>query len=586
MIAGIKEVILSYVCQKALKHLSNKVNSLDLTLNLLELKLIKILLVIIFILQAFTTVLMAQGKVTLEYQGDSTIGGQRNGENFQHLIGHVEFIQKTTTIHCDSAYFFNKRRVLEAFGHVHIFDSEDSINITSDKMIYDGTTRISELRDNVVYVDDSIHLYTDFLDYDMINKSAKYFNGGKIIDGVNTLTSQSGVYDTEGKLMTFNDDVKLVNPNYTLMTDELIYNIITKKARTTSRTVILTSDQKELIAQDGGEFDTANKLYSFSVSEIDTDKYKLKADQIITDQVTKYYNAEGQVYVFGKKDKVIITGDNAKYWENEGRAKVYGHAIMKKILNQDTLFLSADTLVSIDSDSAAQKRLLAYPNVKIFKTDIQGKSDSLAYYVADSTIYFYDDPVLWSEDSQISADSINAEMKNGNIDRLNTSVNSFIISEDSISNYNQVKGRKLTAFFDGNKINKVNVNGNGESLYYILDEKDNHLIGMNKIFCSSMKILFKENQVNNIIFITKPDGSLIPPQELKEEDKQLEGFSWRIDDKPSKAAILGLEPTPVKKQLEEIPPDIGKPLDEEALKKLEIIKNSKKSLPHHPHLEN
>ena len=548
-------------------------------------KLIKTLLVLIFILQAFASIVVAQGKVTLEYQGDSTVGGKRNGEVYQHLLGHVKFVQKSTTIHCDSAYFFNKRRVLEAYGHVKIFDSVDSTDIKGDKMIYDGTSRQAQLRGNVVYIDDSIHLYTDFLDYDMTNKSAKYFNGGKIIDGVNTLTSEEGLYDTEGKMMTFQRDVKLVSPNYTLTADNLIYNIITKKARTTTRTVILTSDQKELVAENGGEFDTANKRYSFNVSEINTDKYHLKADQIMTDQVTSFYNAKGNVYVFGKNDNVIITGDNAKYWEKEGKAKVYGQAVMKKILNKDTLFLAADTLVSIDGDSSAGKRLLAYHNVKIFKTDIQGKSDSLAYFVADSTIYFYHDPVLWSNESQISADSINAEIKNGNIDRLNTSVNSFVISEDSISNFNQVKGRKLTAYFRDSKINNVHVNGNGESLYYVLDDKDNHLVGMNKITCSSMKIMFKANQVDDISFFNKPDGSFIPPQELKEADKKLDGFKWRIDQKPDKARILGLEPTPLEHHLEEVPIGTGKALDENTMKKLDAIRKSTNTLPKHPHLE-
>jgi len=40
-------------------------------------------------------------------------------------------------------------------------------------------------------------------------------------------------------------------------------------------------------------------------------------------------------------------------------------------------FFQADTLVSIDNKDLKKRRLLAYHNVKIFKTDMQGKADRL-----------------------------------------------------------------------------------------------------------------------------------------------------------------------------------------------------------------
>jgi hypothetical protein len=53
-----------------------------------------------------------------------------------------------------------------------------------------------------------------------------------------------------------------------------------------------------------------------------------------------------------------------------------------------------------------------------------------------------------------------------------------------------------------------------------------------------MKIAFVENQVNDIRFFTKPDGSFTPPHELKDDDKKLEGFSWRIDERPTRGELL------------------------------------------------
>ncbi len=414
---------------------------------------------------------MAQMGDKLEYKAESFVGGTKDGESYKMLVGNVIFTQEKTIIYCDSAFFYDKTNSMEAFGHVKIEDLEDSVTITSNRLLYKGNGRVAELRGNVVYVDDSLSLYTDNLDYDMTNKSATYFDGGKIIDDVNTLESQRGNYDTEGKMMIFNDLVRLTNDDLMLESDDLIYNIITKKARTDTRTIITTKDGKKLISEEGSEFDTANNTSAFLVGEVDTDKYLLRGDELFFNSKLRSYSARGNVYVLAKEDNIIITGDNANFWEDMGIAKVYGNALLKKLLNEDTLFLRADTLVSIDDSLEIDKRLLAYNHVKIYNNDIQGKADSLAYYLSDSSMTFYKDPILWNEGSQITADTIHIIVNNGTIDQLRTSVNSFIISEDSIKNYNQIKGRKMTAYFNGKAIDNVDVTGNGESIYFVPDEK-------------------------------------------------------------------------------------------------------------------
>lgn len=487
---------------------------------------------------------LAQDTDKLEYEAKSLEGGKRkDGETYKKLVGSVKFTQKDMIIYCDSAFAYDQTNSMEAFGKVRIEDLEDSVTITSNKLYYDGNGKIAELRGNVVYIDDSIRLYTDNLNYDMTNKSAVYFNGGRIVDDVNTLESEDGNYDTEGKMMIFRNSVKLTNPDYTMESDDLIYNIITKKARTSSETKITTNDGKVLRSKRSSEFDTGRNTSAFLVGEVNTDKYFLKGDELFFNSQLGSYSAKGHVFLLAKKDSVIITGENADFWQDIGLAKVYGDPLLKKVLSNDTLYLRADTLVSIDDSLQANKRLLAYHNVKIFKSDLQGKADSMAYFLSDSSISFYQDPILWNEGSQITADSIHILMNKGTIDQLRTSVNSFIISEDSTENYNQIKGRKMVAFFDGKRIRDVDVSGNGESIYFVADEENTkQLMGMNQIICSNMRIIFKENQVNDIRFYTNPDGNFVPPHELTDDAKTLEGFAWRIKERPTRREIL-INPT-------------------------------------------
>jgi lipopolysaccharide export system protein LptA len=471
----------------------------------------------------------------LDYEAKSLEGGK----TYKKLVGNVKFTQINTIIYCDSAFAYDQTNSMEAFGHVRIEDLEDSVTITSDKLYYDGNGRIAELRSNVIYVDDSIQLFTDNLDYDMTNKSATYFKGGKIIDGKNTLSSINGDYDTEGKLMIFKDSVKLVTPDYRLESDDLFYNIITKMARTSSETTIITDDGKLLKSKQRSEFDTEKGTSAFMLGEVDTEKYLLKGNELFFNNELGFYSAKGDVYLFAKQDSVIIMGEEANFWQNEGMAKVFGDPLLKKPLGLDTLYLRADTLVSLDDSLEANKRLLAFHNVKIYKSDLQGKADSLVYYLSDSSISFYSDPILWNEGSQITADTIHLLINKGTIDQLRTSVNSFIISEDSTKNYNQIKGRQMIAYFEGKNIKNVDVRGNGESIYFVAEEENTKtLMGMNQIICSNMKIIFKENQVNDIRFYSNPDGNFVPPHELKDDDKHLEGFAWRIDERPSRREIL------------------------------------------------
>ncbi len=500
---------------------------------------IKVTLVFLFLYSLAVVPVFAQTPDKLEYVAKTLEGGRKDGVNYKKLIGNVKFTQKTTIIYCDSALAYDKKNSMEAFGHVRIEDLEDSVTITSNKLYYDGNGKVAELRGNVVYVDDSIQLYTDNLDYDMTNKSATYFKGGKIIDGINVLESIHGNYDTEGKMMIFKDSVKMTTPDYVLESNDLIYNLITKKAKIQGESKITTNDGKVLIAEQGSEFDTQKSTSAFLIGEVDTEKYNLKGDELYFDSQLGSYSAKGNVYVLSKEDKIVITGEQANFWQDKGIAKVYGDPLLKKPLGEDTLYLRADTLVSINDSLEANKRLLAYKNVKIYKSDLQGTSDSLAYFLSDSSMAFYEDPILWNDGSQITADTIDIYVKNGTIDQLITSNNSFIISQDSTSNFNQIKGRSMKAYFINKNIDNVDVLGNGESIYFIADEENTKtIIGMNSIVCSNMNILFAENQVDDIRFFGNPVGKIIPPHELKEEDKTLEGFDWRIDERPTKNQLL------------------------------------------------
>ncbi|MCP4522096.1 MAG: hypothetical protein GY827_10465 [Cytophagales bacterium] len=465
-----------------------------------------------------------------------------DGERVNKLIGDVVFEHEGTKMYCDSAYQYSERNEMHAFGHVKIVQKKDDVTLYSDKLIYYGNTRLAKVRDNVILEDGNMTLYTDFLDYDMKNRQAIYFNFGRIKDDSTTLTSVFGRYDIPAKKYFFKDSVKVVQPSYTLKSDTLVYNIMNKLTHFFGPTHIESKTQY-LYAEKGKYNTQSQKSYFKKNARVEDDEYILIGDSIYFDNQKEEGYAYKNVALTSKKDSLVITGNELFRWGKTGTSKVIGDAVLQKRENTDTLYLSSDTLISIDNPNKQENYITAYSNVLLWRSDMQGKCDSLVYEFSDSTIQFYQAPVLWSAQNQVTADSIKVELKNKKMHRMYANVNSFLISEDEddATNFNQIKGRNMIAYFVNNSIEKVDVIGNGQSIYFAKDGDTQDVMGMNNVTCANMLILFEENELKNISFLTEPDAKFIPPFQLSPGDKTLKDFKWLIDQKPNKESALRIK---------------------------------------------
>lgn len=475
-------------------------------------------------------------------------GSVVDGVHNDWVIGDVIFVQNETTIYCDSAIFNRSKNFIDAYGHIRITEG-DSVTVTALRLTYDGNKKIAYLRQNVVFTKlETATLHTDFLDFDRKNNKARYFNNGKLVDTTNVLTSNKGYFDLNTNIASFKTDVVGENKDYTMRSDTLQYNSNNKTFYFQAYTVLENRQGGKGYYQ-SGVYDTRKKQSDLIQGDFESPSYRIRSTRLVFDEIKKYYKAKGNVIMTSKEENMNIYGDDGFYDKKNGISKVYGHAYVERVTDeQDTIFISADTLLSIESVDPKKKLLLAYHHVKIFKNDLQGKSDSLVYVSRDSTIYFFRDPVLWTDENQMTADSIRILLEEKKISRIYMISNSFVASVDTLANYNQIKGRKMTAFFREKQLHHVLVEGNGESIYFALQDKEEEVdgkkekstivSGMNKIICSNMKINFKEGKVNNISFYIKPDASFIPPHELKQDEILLKGFSWRGADRPTRDQVV------------------------------------------------
>ncbi len=461
-----------------------------------------------------------------------------NGESYQKITGpNLVFRQGSTYYYCDEAYYSKKKNTLEASGSVQIKDS--TLTIVGKKLIYDGNSKVAQIRQDITLTNQSMKLYTQYLDYRIGDNTATYFNGGKIIDDSTILTSRNGFVDQDNNYVLFTDSVVVINPSFKIFTDHLTYHLLTKEAICTGPTRIV-NDKGEETYTTYIKYNTKTKVTSLDKgSRIEGADYQFFGDKIVYDDKKQITRAEKNVKLVSKKESIVIEGDNGFNDKKKGVTRVYGNVLMLSPMDQDTLYITADTLLAVDSGDPKQKRMVAYHHVKMYKSDLQGACDSLVYRFSDSTIHFYRNPILWSEGSQMVADSMYAELKNKKLDKLHLRVNPLIISQDSVQNFNQLKGKNMVALFGQGKIRRVDVYGNGESIYFAVDQ-DTITMGMNRITCSNMFIHFDERgKIHRISFLSSPDGRFIPPHELSEPDKKLKGFKWRIMEQPIRQEVVG-----------------------------------------------
>ncbi|WP_051315043.1 OstA-like protein [Algoriphagus terrigena] len=459
-----------------------------------------------------------------------------SGAGFERLLGNVEMKHQNSLIFCDSAHFYRAENRARLFGKVRIQDVKDPITTTSAYAEYDGNTKLAKLRRNVVFTNQETTLHTDYLDYNREQNIATYFNGGRVVDSTNVLTSERGIYEVNVEKITFRQDVVLVNPDYTMKTGHLVYLTIPKTSETIGLTNIVSKEGYKLDAQKGSFYDTQQKQFRFFDGIVETEESRIKAQELFYDEGLAYYEGKEDVRVLNKERQVEVFGDDGKYWEDRKYSLVHGNALVRKYFEVDTLFMTADTLISHDSEADTAKYLLAFRSVKLTKTDLAGIADSLVYNYSDSSIRLFNDPVMWDRKSQIVADSMVIYIANEQLDRVFMKDKAFAIMTDTLLNHNQMKGRTMTGYFKEGQIATLDIQGNGESLYFAL-EADTLKQGINRILSANIKITFLDGVIQRANFGIRPDGRFIPVQMIDEKSSQLEGFRWRVGEKPDRAVI-------------------------------------------------
>ncbi len=458
------------------------------------------------------------------------------GKNTQSLNGHVILSHVRTFLHCDSAYMYNDSNVVVAYGNIHIIQN-DSIHLYGNRLTYYGDQNLAKIRENVRANKGETWLYTEFLDYDREIDKAYFFNGGKVVNGNSTLTSEHGTYFPNTNDVYFKKDVVGTSPTYEMYSDTMRYNTQTEIVTILSPTTIINCDSVVIDSERGWYNTITDEAKLLKNNSIWSGTHNLVGDTIFYQRREGLGTTWGNMVLRDTVEQMAIMGDYGFYNEKTGAAMATRRALATQVYETDTLFLHGDTLRVIPLADTS-RIITAHYNVKFFRPDLQGRCDSLIFDFRDSIATMFYAPIVWAESNQMTANEIKLYTRNQALYKADLIEAAFVISPeaDDTLGYNQIKGKLMNGYIRNNQLYLIDVNGNGQSLYYPKDGQT--IIGVNRAECSNMSIWLKDNTVQNIVMRVAPSGNMNPPIFLGEADLKLAGFRWLDDYRPKEKADI------------------------------------------------
>jgi len=325
------------------------------------------------------SILFAQQRTKIILQS-STVANVDTKADVTHVKNPV-FLHDNAVLTCDSANFYPKRNYFEAFRNVHI-NQNDTLNVYSDFLTYDGNTKHAHLSDNVKLEDKTSTLTTNVLDYNLGTRIGTYINGGKIVNKKDvTVTSKNGYYFANTKDAYFRYNVVAVTEQSTIKSDTLRYNTFTNWTYFYGPTNIKGKDDN--LYTENGSYNTKTENASFGKKNLYTQGSKsLKGDSLYYNGKTGYGRAVKNIIFMDTSDKLLLRGQLGEYYKADERVVVTQNAwfamgtkdsiLVKGKKIPDSLFLGADTL---ESQKVFQKTLKLLPKPIIKKDNEVGSED-------------------------------------------------------------------------------------------------------------------------------------------------------------------------------------------------------------------
>ncbi|MDR6487649.1 lipopolysaccharide export system protein LptA [Chryseobacterium vietnamense] len=475
---------------------------------------------------------------------------KKNPEKYdgnQYFTGNVQIEHQGSILTADEVVLYNEENFVKAIGNTRLQNTDGSV-ITAGEMEYDANTQKGVARKNVVLTDPKQTIKTDILYYDRLANQAYFNTGGTISDGQNVTYAKVGTYFLNTRVVDLTGNVKIETPQYTIEGPNIKQNQNTKIADFLGPTTITskTNPRNRIYTEKGTYKMDSKEAYLTKNSRIFYNEKILTGDDMYYNQISGFGKATGNVTLDDPIERRYIKGGYGEIFEKKDSAMMTKNPYAVKVMEKDSIYFAAEKIISYQRpdtlDIKIKKSYLrAFKKARIFKSNAQGRADSIAFNETDGIMHMYTNPILWSGEKQVTGDKVEAyfNTKTEDIDSLKVIGNAFAISKvDSLTlkdEFNQVKGKFMTVYYEKNAIKEARVVGNAQSIVYV-DDTDQETkmperIGITLSTCGIIGALFEERALQIISCSIGAASDTYPMSMIEPSKRKFPDFNWNTKDR-------------------------------------------------------
>ncbi len=469
-----------------------------------------------------------------------------DGNNY--FTGNVQFEHQGSVLTADEVIVYEGENFVKAIGNVKLQNADGSV-ITAEEMEYDGNTQRGIARKNVVLTDPKQTIRTEVMYYDRLSNQAYFNTGGTITDGQSSMYTKSATYFLDTKIVDFTGRVKIDSKDYIIEGDNIKQNQNTKVAEFFGPTTITRRDNpKNRVYTERGTYNSNTKeAFLKKNSKIFYNDKILTGDDMYYNQLTGFGKATGNVTLDDPLERRWIKGGYGEIFEKKDSAMITQNPYAVKALEKDSMYFAAEKIISFQKPDAAditvkKSFLRAFRKARMYKSNAQGRADSIAFNETDGVLHMFRDPILWSNGKQVTGDKVEAyfDTKKESIDSLKVIGNAFAISKvDSLSlkdEFNQVKGKLMTVYYgEENNIKEAKVIGNAQAISYSDDvnkeTKQKERIGISLTSCGIIDALFEEKALYIVECNIGATSDTYPMSKIEPARRKFPDFNWNTKDR-------------------------------------------------------
>jgi lipopolysaccharide export system protein LptA len=266
--------------------------------------------------------------------------------DYHRFIDSVVLQQGTDTLFCDSAYQNNTTKNFEAFSNVRIVQT-DGTQGNSDYLRYTSNKKLAFMRGNVSLTDGKNNLRCEELTYDLATKTGVYDKGGVLHNDSTTVTSNYGLYNVKNKEAHFTGHVVIIDPQYKINSEDVVYNTETKITRFYAQSTVVRDSGRSILITNNGYYDGKNGIAHFiGHARVWSDGQYIEADTLDYNKQTGIGIADGHVISIDTAHHSTMYCGHADYNQKKRTSRSSIKPVLVQVNGKDTLYIRADTFYS------------------------------------------------------------------------------------------------------------------------------------------------------------------------------------------------------------------------------------------------